>query len=88
FITQCVARVHQRLAVTEIEVARVASAFVNIFIWLLWWNKPLDVQWPIVIGPFRLTKEESPPPLQQISRFEQLVIAIFGFTSSSTETTE
>ncbi|KAF7369952.1 hypothetical protein MSAN_00625000 [Mycena sanguinolenta] len=51
FILQCLARVHQRLAVTQLEVATLAFAVMNIFIWLLWWNKPLDVQRPIVIGP-------------------------------------
>ncbi|KAF8217227.1 hypothetical protein K438DRAFT_1748320 [Mycena galopus ATCC 62051] len=51
FITQCVARVQQGLAVTELEVATLAFAVVNIFIWLLWWNKPLDVQRAIVVGP-------------------------------------
>ncbi|KAF8217237.1 hypothetical protein K438DRAFT_1558839, partial [Mycena galopus ATCC 62051] len=43
FITQCVARVHQGLAVTELEVTTLAFAVVNTFIWVLWWNKPLDV---------------------------------------------
>ncbi|KAJ7838798.1 hypothetical protein B0H14DRAFT_3699778 [Mycena olivaceomarginata] len=28
-----------------------ALSFVNIFIWLLWWHKPLDVQQPISLGP-------------------------------------
>lgn len=51
FITQCLARVHQGLVVTELEVATLAFAVVNVVIWLLWWNKPLDVQRPIVIGP-------------------------------------
>ncbi|KAJ7275497.1 hypothetical protein B0H12DRAFT_1087541 [Mycena haematopus] len=49
FITQCIVRMHQHLAVTELEVATLAFAVVNIFIWLLWWNKPLDVQRPIVV---------------------------------------
>ncbi|KAJ7820693.1 hypothetical protein B0H13DRAFT_1660781, partial [Mycena leptocephala] len=44
FTTQCLARVHQRLAVTELEVATLAFAVVNVFIWFLWWNKPLDIQ--------------------------------------------
>ncbi|KAF8185491.1 hypothetical protein K438DRAFT_1597212, partial [Mycena galopus ATCC 62051] len=43
FTTQCLARVHQHLALTELEVATLAFALVNIFIWLLWWDKPLDV---------------------------------------------
>ncbi|KAF7369979.1 hypothetical protein MSAN_00627800 [Mycena sanguinolenta] len=51
FILQCVARVHQHLAVTQLEVATLAFAVVNTFIWVLWWNKPLDAQQPIVIGP-------------------------------------
>jgi hypothetical protein len=51
FTTQCLARVHQHLAVTELEVATLAFALVNVFIWLLWWNKPLDVQRQIVVGP-------------------------------------
>ncbi|KAJ6582391.1 hypothetical protein B0H19DRAFT_927867, partial [Mycena capillaripes] len=41
FTTQCLARMHQHLALTELEVATVAFAIVSIFIWLRWWNKPL-----------------------------------------------
>lgn len=51
FTTQCLARVRQNLPVTELEVATLAFAVVNVFIWLLWWNKPLDVQRPILVGP-------------------------------------
>ncbi|KAJ7362422.1 hypothetical protein DFH08DRAFT_665224, partial [Mycena albidolilacea] len=47
FITQCIARATQHLPVTELEVATLAFAVVNIFIWLLWWGKPFDVQDPI-----------------------------------------
>jgi hypothetical protein len=36
--------------VTELEVVTLAFAVVNIFIWLLWWGKPLDVQDPIMLG--------------------------------------
>ncbi|KAJ7890050.1 hypothetical protein B0H14DRAFT_2497344 [Mycena olivaceomarginata] len=50
FITQCIARATQHLPVTELEVATFAFAVVNIFIWLLWWGKPLDVQDPIMLG--------------------------------------
>ncbi|KAJ7445536.1 hypothetical protein B0H11DRAFT_1693569, partial [Mycena galericulata] len=42
FISQCVARVFQRLVVTELEVATLAFAVLNVFTWLLWWGKPLD----------------------------------------------
>jgi hypothetical protein len=51
FTTQCLARVHQDLPVTELEVATLAFTTVNIPVWLLWWDKPLDVQRPIQIGP-------------------------------------
>jgi hypothetical protein len=37
--------------VTQLEVATLAFAVVNVFIWALWWGKPLDVQRPIVVGP-------------------------------------
>ncbi|KAJ7151317.1 hypothetical protein C8R43DRAFT_886872 [Mycena crocata] len=56
FTTQCIARVHQRLPVSELEVTTLAFAVVNIFIYGLWWEKPLDVQRPILVGP----KQEVP----------------------------
>ncbi|KAJ7130464.1 hypothetical protein C8R44DRAFT_665575, partial [Mycena epipterygia] len=49
FITQCIARVHQHLPVTQLEVATLAFAIVNVLIWALWWGKPLDVEQPIII---------------------------------------
>ncbi|KAF8188287.1 hypothetical protein K438DRAFT_1463551, partial [Mycena galopus ATCC 62051] len=48
FTIQCLARVQQHLPVTNLEVATLAFAVVNVFIWILWWNKPLDVQRPIL----------------------------------------
>ncbi|KAJ7746519.1 hypothetical protein B0H14DRAFT_2541828 [Mycena olivaceomarginata] len=51
FTTKCLARMNQQLVVTELEVVTLAFAMVNIFVWLLWWHKPLDVQRPIVVGP-------------------------------------
>ncbi|KAJ7247087.1 hypothetical protein C8J57DRAFT_1674670 [Mycena rebaudengoi] len=51
FMTQCFARVAQNLPITELEIATLAFAVVNVFIWLLWWNKPLDVQRPIMVIP-------------------------------------
>ncbi|KAF7370047.1 hypothetical protein MSAN_00634700 [Mycena sanguinolenta] len=63
FTVQCLARVHQRLAVTQLEVATLAFAVVNIFIWLLWWEKPLDVQRPIVVGPITLLHPRGITPL-------------------------
>ncbi|KAJ6573016.1 hypothetical protein DFH09DRAFT_1459306 [Mycena vulgaris] len=51
FITQCIARIHQHLPVAELEVATLAFAVVNVFIWSIWWKKPLNVEQPICIGP-------------------------------------
>ncbi|KAJ7364190.1 hypothetical protein DFH08DRAFT_910459 [Mycena albidolilacea] len=50
FCMQYFARIHQHLAVTQLEVATLAFAVVNVFIWALWWGKPLDVQRPITSG--------------------------------------
>ncbi|KAJ6573080.1 hypothetical protein DFH09DRAFT_857887, partial [Mycena vulgaris] len=49
FITQYLARIHQHLPVTKLEVATLAFAAVNIFIWVIWWQKPLNVEQPIQI---------------------------------------
>ncbi|KAJ7863511.1 hypothetical protein B0H14DRAFT_3607863 [Mycena olivaceomarginata] len=44
FAAQCLARIQQRLPLTELEVATLAVQSVNISIWFLWWHKPLDVR--------------------------------------------
>ncbi|KAF8193843.1 hypothetical protein K438DRAFT_1969145 [Mycena galopus ATCC 62051] len=49
FAVQCIARLQQRLAVTELEVATLAFAAVSIFLGILWWDKPLGVQRPITV---------------------------------------
>ncbi|KAJ7910785.1 hypothetical protein B0H13DRAFT_1876383 [Mycena leptocephala] len=79
FTTQCLARVHQHLAVTEFEVATLAFATVNVFIWVLWWNKPLDVQRQIVVGP---AKPPDALPIRPVripwrDRFFSTIIGIF-----------
>ncbi|KAF8217262.1 hypothetical protein K438DRAFT_1658734 [Mycena galopus ATCC 62051] len=80
FITQCVARVHQHLAMTELEVATLGFAVMNIFIWLLWWNKPLDVQRPIVItSPEHISTQPTSPA--RVSRRERFSYAIYGVYS-------
>ncbi|KAF7370015.1 hypothetical protein MSAN_00631500 [Mycena sanguinolenta] len=81
FILQCLARVHQHLAVTQLEVATLAFAVVNIFIWLLWWNKPLDVQRPIVIGPPTQPDTETITPVQ-LPRFTRFLGVIWGYSEA------
>ncbi|KAJ6565591.1 hypothetical protein DFH09DRAFT_1363772 [Mycena vulgaris] len=77
FITQCLARVHQHLPVTELEVATLAFAVVNIFIWVIWWKKPLDVEQPIRIGP---VEEASVPgsTTQHLGWWDRFSGAVYG----------
>jgi hypothetical protein len=77
FTTQCLARVHQHLAVTGLEVATLVFAVVNISIWCLWWNKPLDVQRPMVVGPPKSLDEQPITPVR-ISRWDGFGYAILG----------
>ncbi|KAJ6600970.1 hypothetical protein DFH09DRAFT_1126372, partial [Mycena vulgaris] len=51
FISQSLACVHQHLPVTKLKVAVLVFAAVNVFIWSIWWKKPLDVEQPIQMGP-------------------------------------
>ncbi|KAI9509503.1 hypothetical protein F5148DRAFT_1282927 [Russula earlei] len=44
FVVQCIARGVQGLPVTELELVTVAFATLNFVIYLLWWDKPLNVQ--------------------------------------------
>jgi hypothetical protein len=60
FMTQCIARHSQHLPVTQLEVATLAFAVVNVFIWFLWWAKPLDVEQPITIGPIEEPQDTEP----------------------------
>jgi hypothetical protein len=68
FITQCVARGLQRLPLTEIEVATVAFAAVNVITWVLWFRKPLAVQFPIPIGPSPVSGDRSASVAKASSR--------------------
>ncbi|KAJ7207244.1 hypothetical protein GGX14DRAFT_522257 [Mycena pura] len=75
FVTQCVARVAQRLPVTELEVATLAFAVLNVFVWVLWWGKPLDVQEPIAIGPVR---DMTVVKLRALSRWNRFTAVFSG----------
>ncbi|KAJ7311430.1 hypothetical protein DFH08DRAFT_943778 [Mycena albidolilacea] len=46
-------------------------AVVNIFIWLLWWNKPLDVERPVLVGPAKELRVDEPETtyLKLVDRF-------------------
>ncbi|THU84845.1 hypothetical protein K435DRAFT_970990 [Dendrothele bispora CBS 962.96] len=49
FILQCIARVAEGLVVTDLEIVTVAFALLNIATYVLWWNKPQRVRYPVRI---------------------------------------
>lgn len=49
FTAQCIASLVQRLALTELEVVTLAYAVLNGITYFFWWDKPLDVQSPVVL---------------------------------------
>jgi hypothetical protein len=55
FIVQCLARWTAHLPVTELEVVTLAYAVQNIFIYVIWWNKPQGLLLPY---RFYLEKEK------------------------------
>ncbi|KAJ7598596.1 hypothetical protein C8J56DRAFT_1039485 [Mycena floridula] len=69
FLVQCIGRQLQHLPITALEIATLAFAVLNIFTWLLWWNKPLGVEVPIVIG-----LEEVPATLSQPYRYYDRIL--------------
>jgi len=57
FVTQCIARVVQRLPITELELVTIAFATLNIVIYVLWWHKPLNVQRGVRVYKQRITEK-------------------------------
>ncbi|KAJ7252978.1 hypothetical protein C8J57DRAFT_1077116 [Mycena rebaudengoi] len=78
FIIQCVTRLSQHLPLTEIEVVTLAFAVINIFIWLLWWGKPLDAQTTIPIGPVVDDAEPEAAPNSSSRPMRWVLAAIYG----------
>ncbi|KAJ6511555.1 hypothetical protein C8R47DRAFT_1296757 [Mycena vitilis] len=60
FVVRCIARTAQHLPLTELEVATLAFAVVNLVIWLLWWSKPLDVRDPTIVTAQDLSAADEP----------------------------
>jgi hypothetical protein len=59
FLLQCAARASQRLALTELELATAAFAVLNVIMYVLWWDKPLDVQRPIRVRRPRSSNDKA-----------------------------
>ena len=73
FLLQCAARASQHLALTELELATAAFALLNIIIYALWWDKPLDVQCHIMVrrrsardGAREASPQENPEGMQRV----------------------
>jgi hypothetical protein len=80
FITQCVARGVEHLAITELEITTLAFAFLNLVTYMFWWNKPLKVTRPvrIVLKEGHSVPEPEPHAMVPIEdRVERRVERIF-----------
>ena len=75
FIIQCIARKRQGLYITELELVTLAFAALNAFVYILWWDKPQNVDCPV---PVYLRREPGPsitiPPLKSTSTFRPRII--------------
>lgn len=49
FIVQCIARKRQGLFLTELELVTLAFAALNTFIYIMWWDKPQNVECPVPV---------------------------------------
>lgn len=44
FLVQCIARVTQKLPLTELEVVTLALGSLSVIMYIIWWEKPMDVR--------------------------------------------
>ena len=65
FVMQCIARAIKHLPITHLEIVMLAYVAMNFVIYIFWWNKPLNVNWPVQV--FRKS-EPSVTQHQVISR--------------------
>ena len=49
FVMQCIAWGIEHLPVTHLEIVTLVYAAMNFVIYIFWWNKPLDVNWPVQV---------------------------------------
>lgn len=67
FILQLIARAITRLPITELEISTLAFAILNGATYALWWNKPLDVQRPIILTQHTRAENTKPETNGNIS---------------------
>ncbi|KAF8644826.1 hypothetical protein AX16_008244 [Volvariella volvacea WC 439] len=58
FVIQCVARGAQGLILTELELVTLAFAALNVMTYILWWDKPLNVEYPTYFDKKRVDGPE------------------------------
>ena len=68
FITQCVARGVEDIALTELELVTLALASLNGLMYYFWWDKPLGVKEPIKVYTI-----DTDPPKKVVDGAERLV---------------
>ena len=61
FIVQCIARGVQGLVLTQLELVTLAFAFLNAFMYFLWWNKPMDVEYSVPVYLLEVPKGKQVP---------------------------
>jgi hypothetical protein len=71
FIVQSIARVVQGLGLAELELFTLATAALNGFMYFLWWQKPLDVSYPIPVY-YAPSEYESPPNSEMVPQTSNL----------------
>ncbi|KAF8659469.1 hypothetical protein AX16_001836 [Volvariella volvacea WC 439] len=49
FVAQCIARRVENLVLTELELVTLAFAALNVVTYILWWDKPLNIEYPIYL---------------------------------------
>lgn len=84
FVTQCIARRKRGFIITELEIVTLTFAAFNIITYILWWNKPLDVRYPVhlqLIGQNSVTDEEVDEGAPANSTILQSFLNIPGYIS-------
>ena len=71
FVVQCIARLAQKLALTEVELVTMAFVVLNVALYWAWRDKPLDVQCPVVL---RLVEKDG----VDIVTFDQVQEVLYG----------
>ena len=49
FVTQCIAHAIKHLPITHLEIVTFAYAAMNFVIYIFWWNKPHNTNWPVQV---------------------------------------